>query len=290
MDISRQQLLAAFKASPRPIREYVASDALGDFAQKLGLQHGLHVDTVGELAKQTGYLLVGLMNPVAFKQELAAMGLTDSEAGAIIQELNEQVFKPLQDAVRNAPAEDRPAAPSAAIPAPAQPARPVAVPRPAIPPPAVSFNPPPVPAAPGPRPEPSLPAATKGAPPANLPGADVGLPVEPTPFMRTMQSDFPGGKPAASAVSAPVPTPKPAPIAFNVTPPAPPVPAAPVPRPIAPPKAPTPAVPAMPAVQRPIQPPIARPVVPAPQTHAPKPLASPLKGGYGVDPYREPIE
>jgi hypothetical protein len=158
-------MAAAFQTLPVPIRQFLLSLKISEFSDDLGKRYGLPFDTISALAKDTSYLLAGLINPDQFQAELTQMGIGSEAAAAIIQELNEKIFKPLREEVKNAPPEESaeletvPAAP-APTPAPAPSITPRPMPRP-IPPPLV--------------PSPSV----------TLPGSDVPLPppAPPAPFV-----------------------------------------------------------------------------------------------------------
>lgn len=103
---SPEEQREAYDALPRPAREFLAGASFGDLMETFGQKYGLHVDVVGQLSQAVSYMLLGFINPSQFQDELKTMGIPDTTTGTIIQDLNEKVFKPLQEKIRNAPPEE----------------------------------------------------------------------------------------------------------------------------------------------------------------------------------------
>jgi hypothetical protein len=285
---TREQIDLAYQALPQPIREYLASTAVYDFCQNLGKQYGLHVDTVGVLPHLVTYLLLGLLNPAQFQQSLRLLSIPNQPAAAIIQELNEKVFKPLQEKVRNTPPEEpasreEEAAPVATNPIPAPASTPAAV--------APAYTPPRTP------PQPLVPAPAIIAPaqrpvPIPVPPPSVVPPPPkaptPTPIPTPPTQTAPIYRPTTPATTTP-----------TYQPPAAPPPAS-APRPAAPPpvnlpgaNGPVPEWSGFSEMPAPVSSP--NPVTPAVPTPVQAPASKPaalhdVMKSYGVDPYREPLE
>ena len=105
MQINPDQFNAAYGKLPFPIREFIAGEDLGNIAQEVGKEHGLHVDTVGALERETLNMLLGLINPEQFVGELKSVGIPQESIGAIVEELNAKIFIPLREKMRNQPEE-----------------------------------------------------------------------------------------------------------------------------------------------------------------------------------------
>lgn len=262
MELTQQQILEAYRRLPRPVRDYLVGPELGNLLKKLGGKYGLHVDVLAKLEKAATYLLIGYMSPVQFQMELASLGVPDQTADQIVQDLNEQMFKPLRDAVRNAPPEPEEEAPESTSP-------PIERSTPA---PALA----PMPIAP-----PQM--------PLNSAPASVPKPVPPPPavFTPPTPQTAKGNEAAVPAISVPATQPL-APIAPITRPPQP-SPAAPKPQILIPqPPRPTPPLPTQPW-QKPSAP-SPRPPLSAPPTASPSSSREQLHDvlkKYGVDPYRE---
>jgi len=250
--ITKEQVLNAYNSAPDPVRAVFNDEATTQACMGLQTEFQLNAGQASEIGKGVGYLLLGLIEPEQFLQELHAAGVPDQQARQIMGEVNQKIFVPLREQMQRA----APAAPAASISIPPSP--PVAARAPAqqpdsyfhlvnkITPPAsaatledeklledheephIEFRqaaPPPPPVVP-PRPAPPRPILPRFVPPEHLPGA------MPQPDMPTQ--------------AKPPFTPPPSP---------PPSPSVPPPAPLPP---------------RPVLPPSARP--------------------YPVDPYREPVD
>ena len=282
MPASPQDIQNAFRKLPYPVREFVASPDIGDTVEKLGQKYNLHVDAMGVVHQALTEMLVGLINPTQFASQLRGAGIAEAQVVPIINDLNEQVFKPLQakfkeegtmieresDSYKNEPVATPAPAPtpvSAPVPAPVAPAAPAVD---------LAGRPVPAPAAPimvptAPTPAPPPPAYIPPAP------APIARPAQDVPTMRTMQHDVetmkegggvpePGPYRAPAQVSAPVPSPAPMP--------------APTQAPFVPP---TPVTPPAPRPPQPVAALQQKPVTPNAEA-----LSKTLQK-YGIDPYRE---
>ncbi len=88
------------------MRSFVASPELNDVVEQVGAKYSLHVDTLGLLSSALTEMLVGLTNPMQFSQQLKSVGVPEAQVALIVNDLNEQVFKPLQEKFREENTED----------------------------------------------------------------------------------------------------------------------------------------------------------------------------------------
>ncbi len=256
MIFSEQQIEDALNAAPQAIRDVLEDGTLDTSVAKSCQEQGLHVDQIGAVALHSQNILIGLLKPSEFIFELESSGIPKPVANAILQDLNEQVFKPLNEKIRaeKESGEETPEEPVEPTRTPEKPAPP--------PPPRIEIavqEPPPVPVI---APQVQAPVATPPAP-------------TPTP------------PPVAPMPPAPTPPPTPAP-----EPPAPP--ATPQMRTMAHDvealkdgKMPEPQRPAPPTPQTPAQAPVTHEAAQDMPSH--QEVTESLKQ-YGVDPYREPVE
>ncbi|MFZ1988072.1 MAG: hypothetical protein WAV21_03530 [Minisyncoccia bacterium] len=101
MILSKEQIYAAYQNSPEVLRAYLVGPEFGPVIKKIESKYALHIDTTGSLMLLTGYMLTGLINPMQFKNELRGMGISDANTTSIMEELNENIFKPLNEKVRD---------------------------------------------------------------------------------------------------------------------------------------------------------------------------------------------
>jgi hypothetical protein len=268
---------------PKPIRDFLEAGRCALFAEAFMARYDLHVDQVGLLERELTSLLMGLESPEEFVAALSTEGRLSPEAvEGIIGDVNNEIIKPLQEALRALPKEEP---------------EPIVKPEPVVP--VLAQKPPvaPMPTKPqmpqvgAPKPMVPNPMPMKAAPPPNLPGTPLAdalkragaIPPAPTPKPASLLEDHEEPHINVGGV-APLP-PKP-----PITPP--PIPTRPAmgpagkplwnaPRPMTPPitpPAPMPPVPPAPAPQAPQMP------------QAPKPPITPPPVKYASDPYREAID
>ncbi len=257
MNITGEQVRAAYDSAPAPIRQTFSSDDTTRIIIDLQSRHKLHVDSTGVLGKQVGYLLLGLITPMEFLGGLVEAGVSAEAAKDIVSEVNERIFIPLRAKMQGVQPTTRPG--QSSTPAPSS----VPV-----------FGAPPVIASAPLLPTPSLhstsPQSTQvitttggwpGAPAGNWqPAAAVHVYV-PGPAPHHTQP------PAPTAVAPEHQAYVPAPVEIRATTTQPPVPVAP-PEPVA-------------HISRP---------VPQPPANLPgAPVEKPIEKAYVADPYREPM-
>ncbi len=281
---------------PKPVQDFLRSPERDAVSSELSMKYNLHADQAGTFERSFIYMLLGVYAPDEFVQELTEAGIPVDTVRSLTTDVNERVFKRLQNAERTevtaAPAPVIIAPPPASVPAPF-------VPPPVMAPPAPQPQPAPIYSAPVPAPQPIAPAPQPFAQSAATPAPAAPVPTYEHPAVRTMAHDMQvmkeGGHPqptwqpsspartfqtssvpnTAGSFAQSTPT-----VATPVPPPAPVVPPAPQPAPI---------------YSAPVQP---RPLPPVPHNlpgqspvfAAPNPPAAsapPIIKQYGVDPYRE---
>ncbi len=304
---SDDEIIQLLDRIPPIVRERITRPETARIIASIGKSKQLHIDKIGKIAELNRNALLGLIGPAEFVQELIASGISDADAKNIVQQINEQIFKPLRDEElkRGIDAEPKPVTPAPApapAPASAAPQAPVAQ-TPAgqtgsffrlqnkiqpAPGPRAYTPPPQSPMYRRPDQEDS-PLIIKVSPPPVVQQKRIvpvsSVPVVPVADKTEVPPNLPGAMPprpvAPAAPAVPVTPASSAvlPSARIVAPAVPAMPVAPV--------APRPGTPAAPVAPRPMQPVMpAAPAAPKPPAPAPAAPAKP----YGVDPYREPIE
>ena len=268
MNITGEQVRAAYAAAPAPIRVAFSSEDTVRILMSLQARHKLHVDVAGLLGKHVGYLLLGLMSPMEFLGALIESGVSAEVAKDIVNEINEQIFIPLRSKMQGV----------AQTPVPVVQQKTVTLPEP------VQATP-----APGH----AEARQVWAGPPSTL--VAERAPQEPTPtatVYATHTQQWPGA-PAGNwqpAAAVHVYVPGPTPIHMN------PVPQTPLPTQTAPVYQPAPQPVATPTQTQPAfntivpipAPPPVRPTAPPPQNLPGAPI-EPLEKAYVADPYHEPI-
>ncbi len=299
---SDEQIGAAYDSAPVLVQNTLASDELVAFGMRLESQYHLHVDTVGSVADLIRNLLIGLINPAEFSDELKRLGIENSMVQDIIRDVNETIFIPLRTKMEEGGEDALPQTPSvvafkkpgaAIVPASSVAPAPSVTPTVPLPPKVASISYANAAPAPVPAPAPVLPniptyAQSPAAPAPSLSQFNQPFPVAPAPIATP---SAPVAAPAAQPV-APAPQ-----VSARPLPPTPPnlpgtAPVQPVfPQPVAPqsfgnPSAQTP----LPATPKPVTAPFPAPAAPAwvppapmPAPAAPVPVATPIMRTMGKD-------
>jgi hypothetical protein len=263
MDYTEAQILDLFEKSSQDVQDTLSSQELLDLLAELRNTHGLHVDAVGKIAELIRNLLLGIIGPTDYYNELVQTGLTPDVAQRIVSSTNDQIFIPLRNRMQGKDQIDV----SGTTPKPSQARQPLA--------PAVR------------QPVPEVPQRQPIARPVATP-----LHIEPAPQTQviTTAGAWPGApagnwQPAAAVhVYVPGPAPMhPQSSPYTVVHPEQPT-QAPAPIPTAPP--------AQPAFNAPQPEPTVHTVrpIPAPPANLPgAPAEKPIEREYVADPYREPM-
>jgi hypothetical protein len=99
--ISREQVLAALKQANPLIQEAFGSDETLDTILKLQKRYNLHADVLGAVSQELGNLLLGLIDPAAFFARIQERGVNGETAKSIVDDINREIFVPLQKKIRD---------------------------------------------------------------------------------------------------------------------------------------------------------------------------------------------
>ncbi len=90
---------------PPPIREYLAQDGLANTARAITSKYKLHVDQGAVVRRELMLVLTGTEAPAELAQSLQEeLGLAPEILKAILEDINKDVFQPLQAKMRAATA------------------------------------------------------------------------------------------------------------------------------------------------------------------------------------------
>ncbi|MFA5744951.1 MAG: hypothetical protein WC887_01925 [Candidatus Paceibacterota bacterium] len=120
--ITKEQILAAYNNAPDFVRAVFNDEATTQVVIGLQSKLQLHVDAAGVLAKEVGYLLLGLVDPSKFVDRLKNSGFSEQAATEIITEINQKIFVPLREKMKSGAGNTQ------------QPIRPTEPERPSVPP------------------------------------------------------------------------------------------------------------------------------------------------------------
>jgi hypothetical protein len=89
------------KTLPPPIRDYLARGGYSTVVKNLMFKYQLRIDQGGVLEREIMLLLMGIDNPDEFTQALIEEAKLDQKAvNGIVQDVNDQIFVPLQEEMR----------------------------------------------------------------------------------------------------------------------------------------------------------------------------------------------
>lgn len=98
--ISKEQFLKAYQNAPDIVQAVFDAELTTQIIVGLEDKFQLHIDVAGLLGREVGYMLLGLVNPQEFLNELITAGIPDKDAREIITEINQKIFMPLREEMR----------------------------------------------------------------------------------------------------------------------------------------------------------------------------------------------
>lgn len=108
---TQEQLREKFNALPENIQESIISVDTAKIINDISNKYSLHVDQMGKLAEETGLVMLGATRPEEFLDGVKdGLNIPLETAGEIVKEVNEQIFFPIRESLKNvhhiAPATD----------------------------------------------------------------------------------------------------------------------------------------------------------------------------------------
>lgn len=100
---TEEQAKSAYERAPEAIQNALTDGPAIDFMAALQTRYSLHIDVAGEVVERIRNLLLGLSSPTEFLGELIQLGMSDTVARTLVEDLNKEVFIPLREEMRKAP-------------------------------------------------------------------------------------------------------------------------------------------------------------------------------------------
>lgn len=104
--LPKEQILEAYNRAPKLIRATFNAPETYEIISTIQSTYKMHVDVAGILSNEIGYLLLGLVDPATFLIRLQEAGISTNISNSIAQDVNTQIFVPLQKKMREAPTND----------------------------------------------------------------------------------------------------------------------------------------------------------------------------------------
>jgi len=96
-----EQLLEFYKKLPKDLQEAILSVNTSSIIQAIGKKYNLPIDKTGELADETGLVMLGLTHPNNYISNLSQRLNTDKEtAKKIADEINTQIFAKVREPLK----------------------------------------------------------------------------------------------------------------------------------------------------------------------------------------------
>lgn len=100
--LPRSLLIQKYEKLPPELREAIASVDTANIILRAGRTHGLTIDKIGKLAEETGYIMGGVSPTKDFIPALEeALEIPYDKAKAIALEINQKVFLPIREHLKN---------------------------------------------------------------------------------------------------------------------------------------------------------------------------------------------
>lgn len=101
MSFTREQLKKNYSRLPKEIKVVLDSEENTDKIYDLGSKHDLHIDKIGLLHQEINLVMLGVVKPQEFIPNLREkLKVSDEEARKIALEVNEQIFNPIRESLK----------------------------------------------------------------------------------------------------------------------------------------------------------------------------------------------
>ena|SRR3989344_1877023 len=95
-----EELVALMQKAPQPIQDAISDPGTALTILALGKKANLHIDTIGTIAELNTSMLLGLISPLEFLDELIRLQIPEAQAKQIMIEINQKIFMPIQQKMR----------------------------------------------------------------------------------------------------------------------------------------------------------------------------------------------
>src|SRR3989338_6130993 len=100
-NFTEEQIAKMYDNLPEDLKDAIFGLEMNEIVERIGREKQLNIEQIGDLANETGMVMLGVTHPNEFIGNLAERLEVDKEkARAIAQEINEQIFKKVRDSIR----------------------------------------------------------------------------------------------------------------------------------------------------------------------------------------------
>jgi hypothetical protein len=101
MTEERKQFNERYNRLPPTVKQAIDAVETADLIQTISEAHKLHIDQMGEFSNQIGLVMLGVVKPQEFIPNLREkLKIGDEEARKIALEVNEQIFNPIRESLK----------------------------------------------------------------------------------------------------------------------------------------------------------------------------------------------
>lgn len=101
MDYSKEELKKIYSTLPEDLKNAMFSVETSDIIQSISKKHNLHIDQMGELAAETGLVLLGLTRPENYIKNLGnRLNIDLKQAREIAMEVNIEIFSKVKESLK----------------------------------------------------------------------------------------------------------------------------------------------------------------------------------------------
>lgn len=101
MNYTKEQLKQIFKSLPEDLQDAITSVESAQILSEIGKKFKLHLDQQSFLGDETGYVLLGVSDPMEFVSSLSIkLGIDRNTASQIVSEINEKIFVKIKESLR----------------------------------------------------------------------------------------------------------------------------------------------------------------------------------------------
>ncbi len=98
MNFNNKQIEEKFRSLPETLQNLIVSVRTAEIIREIGQSHKLHIDQIGKLADEIGFVMMGLTRPNDFMYNIGKkLSLSPDLAKEITKEVDEKIFRQIRE-------------------------------------------------------------------------------------------------------------------------------------------------------------------------------------------------
>ena len=99
---TQEELLDRYEKLPQALKDAIFAETNADKMYALGQKNGLTIDQIGEIASETGYVMLGVTHPRDFARNLKQkLNIDQEKAREIAEDINREIFRPIREHLKD---------------------------------------------------------------------------------------------------------------------------------------------------------------------------------------------